>query len=693
MELLVHATRHPSVRRAGLALIVLATFLTPAAVRAQPLAPSDFAPAAIQGFGDRDNSLAWSMIWWEKHQKFFVGTGRSSYCVGVAVHQLQHPRWPLYPPPPSADTNCPDDVADLRLQAEIWSWSPATSTWTLLYRSPNNIPIPDRPGRFTSRDGGFRGMRIVTEPNGTEALYVSGVSNRVIYEESFERYLTDPQLPPPRLMRSTDGATFQPVPQDPGTLLAELVPLSGFRGMITLNGRAYVIASVGVAGFGHVLESADPARGNDSFRKIQVTADDLTIFEIAAYNGALYVVTGGIPSEGASRVSVLKTSATGPLPYTFTEVVPPGAYHPGRDAAAAYSMFVFEGRLYVGTSREVLRINPDDTWEVVVGAARTTPLGPMAPLSGLDDGFGFDRNIHMWRMTTHEGALYVGTLDSSTDQRNLVGGDKYANVMGFDLYATTDGWRFTRVTRTGFAEPGTGPVFDHGGRGLASSPHGLFVGSANPYYGLNVWRGQRSADAIPAPQALEAETVGRRVVLSWEQPPAVSGFRVLRENDTRATQEIDVRDPLVFGGTWVAVDASSTATLEHNYQVVAVDGAGRRSGPSNLAVKVSAAAPVVFPSVQSALEGWDAPASWLAQLAQARSRFQGGGACRGPGTAACTLDDRRPGAEPGEPSRVEGGRRADAAGEADSARGACPARTVAGGARVLARALPSRVAR
>jgi len=56
--------------------------------------------------------------------------------------------------------------------------------------------------------------------------------------------------------------------------------------------------------------------------------------------------------------------------------------------------------------------------------------------------------------------------------------------MGFDLYATQDGHDFFAVTRNGF-----GDIFDMGARTLEATPYGLFLGTANAYYGTRIWHG------------------------------------------------------------------------------------------------------------------------------------------------------------------------------------------------------------
>jgi hypothetical protein len=52
-----------------------------------------------------------------------------------------------------------------------------------------------------------------TEDDGTEALYVGGLCSMGY----------NPDVPDPRLLRTVDGETFQPVPQDEGTFREALL--------------------------------------------------------------------------------------------------------------------------------------------------------------------------------------------------------------------------------------------------------------------------------------------------------------------------------------------------------------------------------------------------------------------------------------------------------------------------------------
>lgn len=54
---------------------------------------------------------------------------------------------------------------------------------------------------------------------------------------------------------------------------------------------------------------------------------------------------------------------------------------------------------------------------------------------------------------------------------------------GFDLFVTEDGYNFETITRDGFGDP-----YNHGCRVFAVTDLGLCIGTANPFYGTQVWR-------------------------------------------------------------------------------------------------------------------------------------------------------------------------------------------------------------
>ena len=103
---------------------------------------------------------------------------------------------------------------------------------------------------------------------------------------------------------------------------------------------------------------------------------------------------------------IVKTKAEGEPPYDFDLVLSHGAYAED-PSASVISEFVYKGRLYVGTDKpaEMIRLNPDDTWDLVMGTPRETPDGWRYPLSGMDNGFDWPLNIHVYRMDQYDGVL------------------------------------------------------------------------------------------------------------------------------------------------------------------------------------------------------------------------------------------------------------------------------------------------
>ena len=206
-------------------------------------------------------------------------------------------------------------------------------------------------------------------------------------------------------------------------------------------------------------------------------------------------------------------------------------------------------------SVNLYRMDKNENMELVVG--NSTKMFPNGSLSGLKSGFGRNENQYIWRMEVYDGKLYVGTHDASSllecfgqfvngnllkrtpsewkDQwnylkalmealttvdpngtgnpdtlaqtikfsynfvfknitvRNMASAIKLLNYLrtakrGFDLYVTEDGVNFETVTIDGFGDP-----YNHGPRVFATTDQGLCLGTANPFYGTQIWI-QRKAD-------------------------------------------------------------------------------------------------------------------------------------------------------------------------------------------------------
>jgi hypothetical protein len=310
---------------------------------------------------------------------------------------------------------------------------------------------------------------------------------------------------PPPILRHQSAARFDAVSHaaaDPTLNTYRVLQVFCGRLYTSPTGRAGGDANASKAAV--VLETEDPAtqpwqpvselgfgdRGNQSF------------FEMASFNGHLYVGTLN-PFTG---FQIWKTLG-GRKPYRWSRVITNGAYR-GNLNELAISMCSFNGSLYVGTAiqnggydrtydvgpaaPELIRIHPDDSWDLIVGTARLTPHGWKFPLSRRGPGFDNPLNGYFWRMTVHEGWLYLGTYKWAVvlpymiqdrwpaDFRWIVdrlGIDELAQFAGgCELWRSADGVDWQPITRSGFENP-----YNYGVRTMQSTPWGLFVGTANPF--------------------------------------------------------------------------------------------------------------------------------------------------------------------------------------------------------------------
>ena len=107
-------------------------------------------------------------------------------------------------------------------------------------------------------------------------------------------------------------------------------------------------------------------------------------------------------------------------------------------------------------------------------------------------------------MAVHDGWLYASTYDQVSPFFNVLENfdrvvkaltrSREANLIeriwraGSDLYKTQDGVTWYRVTLDGF-----GDVGNYGFRTMESVGADLYIGTTNPFDGLEIWRG-RSGD-------------------------------------------------------------------------------------------------------------------------------------------------------------------------------------------------------
>lgn len=470
-----------------------------------------FTMISTGGFGDQHNTWAWSMTWF--NNKLYVGTGREVYCVTSATAAIKLGIPGLYPP---AIGDCTPDYHYLPLQAEIWQYDPSTSIWRRVFQSPNSLSTTDNNGHpvATAREIGIRGLSVVTEPGGAQVLYAGTVTSAAMFE-SASAFGT---WAPPRLLRSTDGVNWAPIPQDPGTFWGDIAkngtpqyPNYSVRSAAQLNGILFV--QVGdYPGVGRVISSIpgqNPASGDNAFTWASPPTAQLPVWILETFNNFVYAGTGNPPGAGVAAYGVWKTDGTGSAPYTWTPVITDGGWAQGLIADYAMSLEIFSdptycpgiGCLYVGTDRpnELVRIHPDatgtvpvssvDSWDLVVGNPRTIPPGQpgagqlVAPTSGIGQYFNNGFTGHFWRMGVGSNGLYMGTWDWSSNNANQpTFAPLWSQEFGTDLWRTTDGvhWQF-------MSKIGLGDGNNTGSRCFAATPFGLFMGTARSIGGTQIF--------------------------------------------------------------------------------------------------------------------------------------------------------------------------------------------------------------
>ena len=455
------------------------------------------------------NTWAWAMKWFKG--KLYVGTGRMILCMTLLTSDVVGNSKGTYNLGVLSRECPPQPVVHRFMQAEIWRYTPEARQWELVFRSPNVMPVFNRDENgevvedFTARDVGFRGMVVVTEKDGTEALYVGSVTSGSVFDV-IPPYDTGGWAPP-RILRTVDGVNWTQIPADPGTFLGDLGKnypgserrMRSLRGMTQINGKLF--ATLGdFRGVGTLIVSENPELGNNAWQPATNTLPEtFPVWNIEAFNGFLYIMTGDKALEDNPGWQIFKIDPSGPPPYELIPVITNGGcapprYRPGN----GLSFGVFKNKLYFGTDRptQIFRINPDDTWDIVTGQPRevgpdcNTAPGFKRPISGLGDGFGNIFTGHFWRMGATAEALYVTTWNWSISFRHIPLLDSFFRPFyGFDLYRTTDGIHWTAVTRSGFND------HNYGGRSMEPTPFGLFIGSATPSGGLQIYQEIRGGDS------------------------------------------------------------------------------------------------------------------------------------------------------------------------------------------------------
>ncbi len=456
------------------------------------LGTKQFRMICPNGFGDGHNSFPHSVAWFRN--KLYVGTTRSNFQMIKIQTTFQNMPVNLWP------VEGPDDAEglyrDLDRRAQIWAYDFDTNEWEQVFIAPEVNAVDGK--SLVARETGYRSMVVFQGESDPEpALYVAtwAVS----------------RSPGALLLRSTDGVEFLPV--SPFGIIDGL-PITATRVLVPFKGRLFTSPTgtrgfdvnfvINVSGNPVIYESADPANGNWVATNEPGFGDEANqgIFMICPYGDHMYA--GTFNNNG---FEIWRSECEGEAPYPWEKVVDGGAGR-GPENQIAATMIEFKGSLYVASAiqnggndlnnkigpagSEVIRINEDGSWDLIIGNARETPDGHKMPISGLAPGFGNVFNGYFWSMQEHDGWLYLGTMNS-TIWVNFLNPDAYSdgvrdivakvgagnivdNEAGCALWRTADGENWLPVTKVGFDNR-----YNLGIRNLVSTPGGLFAAVANPF--------------------------------------------------------------------------------------------------------------------------------------------------------------------------------------------------------------------
>lgn len=292
-----------------------------------------------------------------------------------------------------------------------------------------------------------------------------------------------------QILRSTDGLSFDAV-CPPGMGNPDIL---SFRGLLGLNGKLFAATAGSLSSRGidrnfcdhpRIYVSSDPASGHWQEAMVPENLDPAIkgIGALVAYDGWLYAGC----SSYESGFQIWRARTEGKPPYQWEPVILDGA---GRYVLneSPVSMAVFKGLIYIGTglpglgydklndvgpgAAEVIRLDADNRWELVVGQPRCSPFGLQISLSGLGTGFGDRYNSAIWSMVEHNGCLYAGTNHWRAAESARAGSDISG---GGQLWGSTDGEEWEPIILDGCHNP-----LNMGISRMLSTPWGLLLGISN----------------------------------------------------------------------------------------------------------------------------------------------------------------------------------------------------------------------
>ncbi|NME83995.1 hypothetical protein [Clostridium sp. SM-530-WT-3G] len=468
----------------------------------------------INGFDEanlnnaKQNNYAWSMA--EFGDYMYVGTGRNIAAVTIQLLG-EGAKVPLLIRSDKIENN-----------AEIWRYKKdGTREWERVYKASAEENI-----------AGFRYMIVHASENSTPALYAASFAFR-----------NDPNGV--TVLKTTDGSNW--------TKVGGHLEGGSSRAMVSFNGNLYISTIESAIGGERSLlyVSKDP-----EFFDFELVIDYNSpeyikeknpmggIDNMEVFNNKLYISVAS--NEG---LEVWRSNTDMPKLNEWTRVIDKG-FGDGLNKNSL-AMGVYKDHLYITAVKgvplvllipigaEVVRIDKDDKWELVVGGDPIIKTEPVTgtrtkSISGYDGGFSNPFNVYVWQIREFKDKLFATTFDHGSNIEVLrdivlknrdmlisaVGEGLYNLIIklydtilnlfnrinyprGFNMYMSNDGVHFMPISLDGL-----GNGNNYGGRILmVSSDNDLYVGTANPYDGCEVLKNK----------TIDPRTYGMNANQNWNE--------------------------------------------------------------------------------------------------------------------------------------------------------------------------------
>ncbi|NLC67922.1 MAG: hypothetical protein GX754_03860 [Clostridiaceae bacterium] len=433
----------------------------------------------------RQNNYAWSMS--DLGDYIYVGTGRN--IISNILYLIE----PAIRLPAMVNPGPMDNLG------EIWRYKKdGTLPWTRVYKAQTGSGI-----------AGFRYMVRHSPFSGSPCLYAAAIGAKV------------------KVLKSTNGVNWYEVPD---TVLQG----ASSRAMVSHRGKLYIatLDEMNQGGLSYLYSSEDPEfypwepvidYNDPDYNPYRNPSGPIS--NMAVFNNKIYVA---VSSENG--VEIWRTNKDEPRLNDWTLVSNNGFGDPANKYSL--SMGVFGNYLYVSGTKQlplswaiprgcdVARIDKYDNLQLVVGGSSIIPghkkkCSDNKSLSGLKSGFNNPFNVYAWQIQEYQGRLLISTFDDSINMEVILYtllanrqalerliGDTAVKVLiliyktivkllrsirypfGFDLYSSGDGVNFYPVFLDGLNNP-----YNYGGRILyVDRCNDLYVGTANPFQGCEVWK-------------------------------------------------------------------------------------------------------------------------------------------------------------------------------------------------------------